>query len=104
MARITLSNTDDWQLKFETQDVRGFEALDAKGDKLGATVQDLIVDTDDKRIDAITLSNGTEYPAEHVALGDGVVFLTTINPKGEPSTVRTLWQLDALIPRGVPPV
>ncbi len=75
MSRIPLSTTDDWQLKFDEQDVRGFTALDADGNEVGR-VSDMIVDTDEERVDAVTLEDGTEYPARDLSIGDGVVYLT----------------------------
>lgn len=79
MARIPLSNTDDWQLKFDDQDVRGYDALDADGNRVGA-VRDMIVDTDEERVDAVVLDDGAEYPARDLSIGDGVVYLTSITP------------------------
>lgn len=75
MARVHLSNTGSWQLKFDEQDVRGYEALDADGNHIGE-VDGMIVNTDEKRVDAIVLDDGTEYPARDVSIGDGVVYLT----------------------------
>ena len=82
MARIQLSNTDDWKLKFDDQDVRGYDALDADGNRVGA-VRDMIVDTDEERVDAVLLEDGTEYPARDLSIGDGVVYLTSIVPGDE---------------------
>ena len=79
MARVALTNTGDWELKFEDQDVRGYEAVDADGNHVGE-VDAMIVDTDERRVDAIRLEDGTEYPAKDISIGDGVVFLTTIVP------------------------
>ncbi|GAB5534620.1 MAG: hypothetical protein Rubg2KO_08690 [Rubricoccaceae bacterium] len=79
MSRTALSNTGDWKLKFEdTQDVRGYRALDADGTSVG-TVDAMIVNTDRKLVDAIVLEDGTEYPARDVSIGDQVVYLTTLN-------------------------
>lgn len=79
MTRIRLSNTDDWALKFDDQDVRGYDALDADGNRVG-TVDDMIVNTDEERVDAVLLDDGTEYPAHELSIGDGVVYLTSIVP------------------------
>lgn len=79
MARIPLSNTGDWELKFDEQDVRGYDALDADGNRIG-TVDEMIVNTDERRVDAIVLEDGTEYPARDISIGDGVVFLTGTVP------------------------
>ena len=88
MAFETLRDSDKWTLKFDAQDVRGYRALDAKGQVLG-TVATMIVDTEHERISAIALEDGRRYPAEHISIGDNEVFLTTINPKGQTDTVPT---------------
>lgn len=87
MSRITLSNTGDWELKFDEQDVRGYEALDADGNHVGE-VEAMIVNTDERRVDAIVLEDGTEYPARDLSIGDGVVYLTTIVPDDITETVK----------------
>lgn len=79
MARTPLSNTGEWELKFDEQDVRGFDALDAEGNRIG-TVDAMIVNTDEERVDAVVLEDGTEYPAREVSIGDGVVYLTGAVP------------------------
>ncbi len=81
MSRVTLSNTGSWDLKFDEQDVRGFDALDADGNKVGE-VDNMIVNTDEMRVDAIVLEDGTEYPASDISIGDGVVYLTTMVSDG----------------------
>ncbi len=75
MSRIALSDTSDWQLKFDEQDVRGYAALDAEGKEVGRVAR-MIVDTDAERVDAVVLEDGTEYPARDLSIGDGVVYLT----------------------------
>ncbi|MDT0632251.1 PRC-barrel domain-containing protein [Rubrivirga litoralis] len=79
MSRIALSDSGDWQLEFpDDQDVRGYPALDADGNRVG-TVDTMIVNTDEERVDAILLDDGTEYPARDLSIGDDVVYLTTVN-------------------------
>jgi len=80
MARVPLSNTGSWKLSFDDQDVRGYEALDAEGNHVGE-VDRMIVNTDEKRIDAIVLEDGTEHPARDVSIGGGVVYLTATVPE-----------------------
>ena len=77
MSRIALSNTGSWELKFDEQDVRGYDALDADGNKVGE-VDTMIVNTDERRVDAVLLEDGSEYPARDLSIGDGVVYLTTL--------------------------
>ncbi len=78
MARHLLSNSDDWHLSFpDEHDVRGFRVLDAQRNETGRTVTDMVVDTDAERVSHIVFSDGTEYPAEDLSIGDGVVYATT---------------------------
>lgn len=92
MSRINLSESSGWQLVNNDQDVRGFEALDALGESLGATVKDMIIETDNQRIHAVVLSNGTEHPSTEIALGEGVVYLTQVNAHGPPTARRSLFE------------
>ena len=78
MSRISLSNTGDYKLEFEDQDVRGYRAVDEDGTPVG-TVDAMIVNTDEERVDAIVLEDGTEYPAADISIGDGVVYLTGVH-------------------------
>ena len=79
MSRIALSDTGDWKLQFEDdQDIRGYRALDKDGTPVGV-VDTMIVDTDEERVTAVLLEDGTEYPARDLSIGDGVVYLTTID-------------------------
>ena len=77
MSRTALSNTGDWKLEFDDQDVRGYRAVDKDGAPVG-TVDTMVVNTDEERVDAIILEDGTEYPAADISIGDGVVYLTTV--------------------------
>ena len=77
MALVALSNTSDWELQFEdTQDVRGFRVLDQDGSDTGATVTDMIVDTDAERVSMIEVSDGKQYPAADISIGDGAIYVT----------------------------
>ena len=79
MSRIALSDAGDWKLEFPNdQDIRGYRALDADGNAVGV-VDTMIVNTDEERVDAILLDDGTEYPARDLSIGEGVVYLTTVN-------------------------
>lgn len=78
MARHLLSTSDDWHLSFpDEHDVRGFRVLDAQRNETGQTVTDMVVDTDAERVSHVVFSDGTEYPAEDLSIGDGVVYATT---------------------------
>lgn len=82
MSRISLSNTGDWHLEFEDQDVRGYRAVDKDGNPVG-TVDAMIIDTDEERVDSIVLEDGTEYPASDISIGDGMVYLTTVETSAD---------------------
>ena len=85
MSRIALSDAGDWKLEFpDDQDIRGYPALDADGNRVGI-VDTMIVDTDEERVDAILLDDGTEYPAADLSIGDNVVHLTTVHAAGAQS-------------------
>ncbi len=86
MSRIALSNTGSWDLKFDEQDVRGFDALDANGNKVGE-VDNMIVNTDEMRVDTIVLDDGTEVAAADISIGDGVVYLTNVVPENVAESV-----------------
>lgn len=81
MSRISLSNTGDWKLEFEDQDIRGFKVVDEDNNPIG-TVDAMIVDTEQERVETIVLEDGTEYPAADISIGDGVVYLTTVETSG----------------------
>ena len=87
MSRTALSNTGDWKLSHDEQDVRGFRALDKDGTEVGI-VDTMIVNTDERRVDALVLEDGTEYPARDASIGDGVVYLTTL--EAEPEVAGTV--------------
>ncbi len=78
MSRTALSDTGEWKLEFEDQDIRGFRAVDKDGGPVG-TVDSMIVDTDQEMVSSIVLEDGTEYPAKDISIGDGVVYLTTVD-------------------------
>ena len=78
MSRLLLSEASDWHLTFpDEQDVRGFRVLDAERNDTGRTVRDMVIDTDAERVSHVVFSDGTEYPARDLSIGDGVVYATT---------------------------
>ena len=70
MTRRPLSELNDWELVDDDQDVRGRALLDEAGRPLG-TVREMIVDTDEERVDAIVLDDGRELPAGAFRIRDG---------------------------------
>ena len=81
--RIALSDTGDWKLEFpDDQDIRGYRVVDKDGEDLGLYVEEMIVDTDQEMVDAVIFSDGSEYPARDLSIGDGVVYATTTDADG----------------------
>ena len=74
MARVPLSQMDDWELEDKNQDLRGQPLVDQEGRELG-TVEEMIVDVEAERVDALRLENGTEYPASSFEIRDGAAHL-----------------------------
>lgn len=74
MAHILLSETDEWQLSDDHQDIRGHDLLDASGLRLGQ-ISDMVVDTSAKRVDEVILTDGKRYPAADLDIEDDVVYL-----------------------------
>ncbi|MGB3541703.1 PRC-barrel domain-containing protein [Rubrivirga sp.] len=88
MSRIALSDSGDWQLEFpDDQDVRGYRAVDKDGTSVGV-VDAMIVNTEEERVDAVVLEDGTEYPAADISIGDGVVYLTSVDTGDVDGEVR----------------
>ncbi|HYE58278.1 MAG TPA: PRC-barrel domain-containing protein [Rhodothermales bacterium] len=76
MARDLLSKLNDWDLVYEEQDVRGRDAFDAAGNRLGE-IKDMLADTDAGRVVALVLENGQQYDADLVEIGDKRVVIHT---------------------------
>lgn len=79
MSRILLTPESDWELVDGHQDVRGFDAVDARGDIVGR-VAALVVDTDSELVSSIMLDSGDEVPTLDVTIGDRVVYLAGAIP------------------------
>ncbi len=74
MAHILLSETDEWQLVHDEQDLRGRDLLDPNGLRLGE-VADMVINTHDSRVDEVILTDGTRYPAADLDIEDQAVYL-----------------------------
>jgi sporulation protein YlmC with PRC-barrel domain len=89
MSTHILSNTGDWKLRFEdSQDIRGYTVLNQDGTDLGLTVDDLVIDTEAERVTIVRLSDGSEYPARDISIGDGVIYVTGDYDVNDPSLRR----------------
>ncbi len=74
MANLLLSQTDDWQLVHDDQDIRGRDLLDAQGLVLGQ-ISDMVLDTESERVEEVVLADGTRYPAADLDIEDEAVYL-----------------------------
>lgn len=74
MGRFALSQSNDWKLENEHQDIRGWTVRDAADNDLG-TVTELLASTESERVESIVLDTGEEYPARDIELHDGVVYV-----------------------------
>lgn len=75
MSRVPLSETGEWQLKNRDQDIRGYRVLDASGAQIG-TVDEMIVNTAERRVDSIVLDDGREIPASDIRIADNAVYIS----------------------------
>jgi sporulation protein YlmC with PRC-barrel domain len=75
MSRVPLSETGEWQLKNREQDIRGHRVLDASGAHVG-TVDEMIVNTSERRVDSIVLDDGREIPASDIRIADNAVYIS----------------------------
>lgn len=75
MSRVPLSETGEWQLKNSEQDIRGHHVVDDSGTRVG-TVDEMIVNTEARRVDAIILDDGREVAASDIHIGDDAVYLS----------------------------
>ncbi|HIG75407.1 MAG TPA: PRC-barrel domain containing protein [Bacteroidetes bacterium] len=92
---VSLNETDDWELTFEdSQDIRGYKVLGQDGNVTGHTVSDLLIDTDNERVAMIATSDGKEYPAHDVSIGDGVVYVTGDYAVNEDHVVRRATEIE----------
>ena len=72
MAHVSLSDTADWHLADDAEDVRGYDVVDATGARLGR-VAELVADTATKTVSTVLLDDGTGVPAVALTVGDGVL-------------------------------
>lgn len=77
MAHIRLRDTDEYELRHEEQDVRGWVVRDATGKSIGR-VEDMIVDTDEERVASLVLNDGTSIPASDIFIGENAVYLEEV--------------------------
>ena len=67
-----LRDMEDWQLSDPDQDIRGWPVRDSSGRQFG-TIDALLIDTDQQRVQTAVLDNGSEVPISELEIGDGQV-------------------------------
>jgi hypothetical protein len=87
MAHVQLSDTHDYDLVYDDQDIRGWEVRDGAGTVIGK-VDDMIVDTDREIVDIVRLDNGQELAARDLYIGDGVVYAESVTADQAGGEVR----------------
>jgi len=88
MSRVPLSETGNWQLVHGRQDIRGRRVVDASGATVG-TVDEMIVNTAERRVDAVVLQDGREVPAADLRITDDAVYLDSAAAATAGGTVTT---------------
>lgn len=79
MSHKEFSHLKDYRLVHSDQDIRGWKLMDAPDHVVG-TVDDLVVDTRAKKVEAVILDNGRRLPAKDIALGNKVAYLCGNSP------------------------
>ena len=74
MNRVSLSDSGDWELVNDNQDIRGYNVVDATGQPVG-TIDSMLLDTDRELVTTLVLDNGIEVAAADVTIGKDVVYL-----------------------------
>ena len=72
MTHELYSETKNWEVESEDQDVRGWNVVDEQGQQIG-TVSDMYVDTQTETIDRLILDNGSEIDVSSVLVDDGTI-------------------------------
>lgn len=85
MTRVSLSDTGDYQLVNESQDIRGYNVVDQNGQPIG-TVESMLLDTDAELVTTLVLEDGTEVPVRDVTLGENVVYYDRSGAGATPGT------------------
>jgi hypothetical protein len=72
MTHELYSESDNWEVENDDQDVRGWNVVDQQGQTIG-TVSDMYVDTQTETIDRLVLDNGSEIDVSSVLVEDGTI-------------------------------
>src|SRR3954452_10524447 len=74
MTHELYSESDNWEVENDDQDVRGWDVVDQQGQTIGR-VSDMYVDTRTETIDRLVLDNGSEIDVATVLVEDGTIRL-----------------------------
>ena len=69
MSIVAYSQQDEFDLVNSGQDCMGWKVVDQAGNDLGE-VQEILIETDEMRVDSIMVDGGVRIPAENIALRD----------------------------------
>jgi hypothetical protein len=72
MTHELFSESDNWEVENDGQDVRGWSVVDDQGQTIGK-VSDMYVDTQTETIDRLVLDNGSEIDVNSLEVGDGEI-------------------------------
>ncbi len=100
MPRVRLEETKDWQLADRSHDVRGRELRDSVGRALG-TIQTMIVDTDARRVEAVVLEDGNEYPVRARQIMEQAVYFIPAAGAVETAPADVIGQPASMAPEEV---
>ena len=88
MAVLPLSQLPDWEVAEREKDIRGRRIVDGACRVLG-TIEDLIVDTDAQRVEAVLTREGRVLPAAPLHIRDSdVVFRTAADTEASDDELR----------------
>ena len=81
MAVTPLSDLRDWELVEGSKDLRGRRLVDSTGKILG-TIDQMMVNTDNERIDSVRSDTGEVYPVGALEIRDDLVIFHGIKVTG----------------------
>lgn len=89
MAVVAYSQQDEFDLVNSGQDCMGWTVVDQAGNDIGK-VTEMLIETDEMRVDSIMVQGGVRIPAENIALRDGRVIVRGVrDEKQYAETQRT---------------
>ena len=89
MSIVAYSQQDEFDLVNSGQDCMGWTVVDQTGNEIGK-VTEMLIESEEMRVDSIMVSGGVRIPAENFALRDGrVVVSGVLNQEQYTETQRT---------------